>query len=390
MLEKVLRRGHILWSVQKDAVRRAAVPPGPAGLLVVGLQALGHVVVNHKGDVGLVDPHTEGVGGHHHRAAVVLKVLLVLPPLLLGQARVVPGGGHPLVPQRLADLVHGGPGGAVDNAALSHPLMEQPGEGLVLLSGPEHVEIEVGPVKARHLTDRVLERQQAEDVLPHRLGGRGGEGSHRRPPGQPLQEVPDFQVAGPEILPPLGDAMGLVHRHQGQGQTPGGGEKGLRLQPLRGHIEDAVGPLRQPPANGVLLLKGQGAVQVGRRDAQGFQGHHLVLHQGNQRGDHQGNPLQQQGGNLVAQGFSPAGGHNAHHVPPGQDAVNKGLLPGPEAVVPEVLFQRLIFVHNHAPSPVFLIIPENHWERICFVILRSTQTAKRVQRIGALHSFSTI
>lgn len=45
-----------------------------------------------------------------------------------------------------------------------------------------------------------------------------------------------------------------------------------------------------------------------RRDAQGFQGHHLVLHQGDQRGDHQGNPLQQQGGNLVAQEFSPVPG----------------------------------------------------------------------------------
>ena len=83
LLEEELGRGHIPLAIEEDALRRLPIPAGPAGLLVVGLQALGHVVVDDKTHVGLVDAHAEGVGGHHHRFAVVLKVVLVLPPLRL-------------------------------------------------------------------------------------------------------------------------------------------------------------------------------------------------------------------------------------------------------------------------------------------------------------------
>ena len=56
-----------------------AVPPGAARLLIVALQILGHVVVDDEPDVGLVDAHAEGVGGHHDADPVVEEIVLIVP-----------------------------------------------------------------------------------------------------------------------------------------------------------------------------------------------------------------------------------------------------------------------------------------------------------------------
>ena len=165
LLEEDPGGDHIPRAEEEDAVRRLPVPPGPAGLLVIGLQAFGHVVVDHVADVGLVNAHAEGVGGHHHRLAVKLEVLLVLPALVLGQAGVVPGGGDALAAEKGAHLLHPRPGGAVDDAALPPALLHQVQEDGALLLRPEDVEEEVGPVKAGDHRHRVLEAQLGDDVL---------------------------------------------------------------------------------------------------------------------------------------------------------------------------------------------------------------------------------
>ena len=50
--------------------------------------------VDYKADVGFIDAHAEGVGGHHDRGPVVGKTVPVLPPLRVVQTRVVAGGGE--------------------------------------------------------------------------------------------------------------------------------------------------------------------------------------------------------------------------------------------------------------------------------------------------------
>ena len=76
---------------EEDTVRRGAVTAGTARLLIVALQVLGHIVVDHKADIRLVDAHTEGVGCHHHPHPVVEKVLLVAVSLLIRETGVIPG-----------------------------------------------------------------------------------------------------------------------------------------------------------------------------------------------------------------------------------------------------------------------------------------------------------
>ena len=146
-----------------------------------------------------------------------------------------------------------------------------------------HIEVQIGPVKACNAPGRVLQAQKPEDILPDLGGGRGSKGRHHGSLGQRCHKVRDAQVAGPEILPPLGDAVSLVHGHQGDAQLPGQGGKAICLQPLRGHIQELVAPRFGLGAYAAEVRKGQGAIDVCCGNARLGQGGHLVLHERDQR-----------------------------------------------------------------------------------------------------------
>ena len=150
------------------------------------------VEVEDIADVGLVDAHAKGVRRHHDGGAVKLKIVLVLPPLGLAQARVVAGGGDAPLPQMVTDLFHVGAGGAVDDAAAPGPVLHQLGQQRELLGGPPDLEIEVGPVEARHDLHRVDQLQPLDDVRLDLRRGRGRKGRHHRAVGQPGHEVGDL------------------------------------------------------------------------------------------------------------------------------------------------------------------------------------------------------
>ena len=231
---------HVLPAVQQDAAGGQAVPPGAARLLVVALDVLGHVVVDDIADVRLVDAHAKGVGGHHDRRPVIEEILLIFPPLLRLQACVVSGGGDAPLVQEVTDLLYVLPGGTVDDPAFSWAALHQLQQCRLFVLRLLNLKIQVLPVEASGKAQRLPQPQQLFDVLFHIRGGRGGKGPHHRPPGQGLHERRDIQIGGPEVLAPLGDAVGLVHSDQGDVRVLRKGAKALGLQPLRRHIDDLV------------------------------------------------------------------------------------------------------------------------------------------------------
>ena len=68
---------------------------------------------------------------------------------------------------------------------------------------------------------------------------------------------------------------------------------------------------------------------------------HLVLHQGHQGRDHDGEPAPQQGRNLEAKRFARARGHDGERVPAGQQGLDHGFLAGSEFTEAEGFPQRL-------------------------------------------------
>ena len=115
---------YVLAAVEQDAVCRSAVASGPACLLVVAFQILRHVVMDNEGDVGLVNSHTEGVGGDYDGRAVVEKAFLAALPFLIGKPGVVTHGGISPLNQGAAHLFHRLAGRAVDDAAFSRMLLQ--------------------------------------------------------------------------------------------------------------------------------------------------------------------------------------------------------------------------------------------------------------------------
>ena len=97
---------------------------------------------------------------------------------------MVAGGGHAVLLEHPAYILHLLPGGAVDHAAPAPPVPDQGQQGVRLVLGVQHLKAQIGPVKAGDHLQGVLQLQNAADVLPHLSGGRGGEGRHHRPPGQ--------------------------------------------------------------------------------------------------------------------------------------------------------------------------------------------------------------
>src|SRR5699024_6289400 len=329
---------------------------GAPRLLVVAFQVFGHIVVDHEPDVGLVDAHAKGVGGHHHLDPVEQKILLVLAAAGGVHLAVVGRGPDAQPLQHGGGLLHLADGAAIDDPRglplLQQELHQRP--GLFALGQPPGLQPQVGPVEPRRQAERFPQAQLFLDVLADPGGGGGRKGRDHRPGGQLVGERADLPVAGPEIVPPLADAVGLVHRHHADRLLLGKAEEPLGHQPLGGHIDDLIPPLPGAAEHQGLLVRGQAAVQVGRGHPRRHQGPHLVLHQADEGADHQRHPRQQQRRHLVAHRLACAGGHHRQHVPAGQGRVHDLRLPRPEAVVPEHLLQYAVFVVHPAAASFLL------------------------------------
>ena len=234
--------------------------------------------MQHEADVGLVDAHAEGVGGHHHPASVVDEILLIPAALVVGQARMVARGGDAVLHQLLAGLVHRLSGRAVDDAGLipvSAHVVQHPAE---LVPGRFHVKIEVGAVEPRGHAEGVPQRQQLYNVRFDCVGGGGREGADHGPLGQSFDKSGDVQVAGTKILAPLGHAMGLVHGHQGDAERLAKAKKAGGRQALRGDVEYFIGAVARLSKHFDIFLGGEHGIDTGGGDAHGRQSGHLVFH----------------------------------------------------------------------------------------------------------------
>ena len=67
----------IFRAVEQEHFGRQPVAAGATGLLIVGLDAGGHVHMQHEAYIGLVDAHAESDGGDHDQALLMLEAALV-------------------------------------------------------------------------------------------------------------------------------------------------------------------------------------------------------------------------------------------------------------------------------------------------------------------------
>ena len=87
--------------------------------------------------------------------------------------------------------------------------------------------------------------------------------------------------------------------------------KGNASQSLRGYIGKPDAALSQSIQTPSLFGRGERTVDVGRRDAEFCQTVHLILHERDERGNHQCQPWKMKRGQLIHQRLPSPGGH--HH-----------------------------------------------------------------------------
>jgi len=321
---------NIFSAVQQNALCRRAVPSGTTSLLIVALQIHGHVIVNDKRHVGLVNTHAERVRRHHDRLAVVQEIVLILCPFRVGQTCVIPRGWKAVFPQSITDFLHRFSGGAVHNAAFAVVFPQQLKQFPRLIIGTAYPEKQVFPVKSGMYDFRLLQFQNPCNIRLYLLCCRSGKGGTDRTCRQLFHKHRNIQITLPEILSPLGNAMCLIngdhtHRHL-LCQT----EKAVRHQPFRCNVQNPALPLLYHLHRVIEFFLRNAAVHIRRRDTHLPESLHLIFHQRDQRRNDNGHPAEQQGRDLIADRLTGSGRHDRQHVPSGQDRIDRLLLSGAE------------------------------------------------------------
>ena len=207
-----------------------------------------------------------------------------------------------------------------------------------------HLVIEVGTVEGTHEVLRCGDAQILFDVLAHLVRRRGREGNDGRHTDL-VDHRADAAVLGTEVVAPFRDTVGLIHGIEGDlHRREELGVLGL-VQTLGRHIEQ-LGPAGEHIVLHFVNLSatlrrveevGHAVVLRGLTD-----GVHLILHQGDERRDHDGRALHHKRRQLVAQTLAAARRHQHESVVAGEQVVDDGLLIAFEGVKAEVLPQCLV------------------------------------------------
>ena len=216
-LDEVHVQGLVAILGEEQRTRRRAVPPGAAGLLVVGLERRRHGGVHDRAHVGLVHPHAERVGGADDPHAVGEEAALDLGAALALQPRVV---GECRLAERLRELrrrlLGSGARARVDDG----------GEGVLARAGTRRA---ASASRVRRGAQPRRRGWAGRSRWPLAVARAARAARRRRPPRAEWQwpwtprssrapsaarSVGEAEVVGPEVVPPLRDAVGLVHHEQ--------------------------------------------------------------------------------------------------------------------------------------------------------------------------------
>lgn len=195
--------------------------------------------------------------------------------------------------------------GDVDDArlvgTLAHPFDKA--SAFVLTAHRFHQQIEVWPVETggHHVFRR--DGEFRFHIRDHFRGRGGGQQQCLRDVELALV-VRELEVVGAEVMAPLRDAVCLVHHQQRDRHLLQEVAKALVLQALHGNHQDLqfAGLGASHHITGVIAALSR--IDTACRNAMALQECQLILHQGEQRRDHQCQVRQQHCRHLVTQGLA--------------------------------------------------------------------------------------
>ena len=259
--------------------------------------------MDDEAHVRLVDSHAEGDGGHNYVHLLGEEFVLVVGTGFGIQSRVVGERLDAVDFQQGSHLLHLLPAQAVDDAGPSRILLDIPDDVLLGFDLVAHLVKQVGPVERRLEHPRIRNGEVFHDIALHLRGGRGGEGDDGRVTDL-VDEVADPPVFRTEIVSPFRDTVGLIYRIERNLDFLEQLDVLLLGEGLGRHVQQFGGAGQQVGLDFGHLGAAQRGIQemcdalvAGYETADGI---HLVLHQGDERGDDDGRPFHDQGRQLVA------------------------------------------------------------------------------------------
>ena len=302
-LHELLQFAYILIAVVGDAEAFFAVAARAPGLLIIALYALRDVVVDYETHVRLVDSHAEGDRGHYHIYLLHQELVLILGTHLRIETCVIrqrpdavdaEEGGH------LLDLL---PAEAVDDAGLAGILAYETHYVLLRLNFVTDFVIKVGAVEGRLENDGILNTQILEYVALHFWSSRCGEGDDGSA-AYLVHQTADAPVLRSEVVSPFRDTVRLVHSVERYLDFLQKGYVLFLCQRFGSDVEYLGASGEKVGTDLVYFLPRQRGIQemgdtlvAADKAAQHI---HLILHERNQRRNHDSRALRHKGRELIA------------------------------------------------------------------------------------------
>ena len=222
---------------------------------------------------------------------------------------------------------------AIDDAAAAR-LAQQGAQLGPLALARRRLDEDVRAVEGGTEDRRFGQSQLQADILDRtRVGGRRER--QARDTRKAFAKHAEAPVFRPEVMPPLADAMRLVHGKERDRDLVQPLERAIQRQALRRDIEQLQPPAMQVAQHRPRLVRRQVGMQRGGRDTLLAQGRDLVFHQRDQRRDDDPDPRPAERGNLEAEALAPAGRHQHQARPTRGGVADDVLLPPAEVLMAE-------------------------------------------------------
>ena len=165
---------HIRWIVKQHRFRGQAITPGASGFLIIGFDIARNIKVDHEADVWFIDAHAERHRRHHNLQVIALEFFLHVRTDIVFKPGVISRCADTLALQTRCGVFYFRTTITVNNPRLTalflhvaHQLIER----FELLH--QHV-ANIRAIKTADLNQRIVQPQQAHDILPRGVVGGGG------------------------------------------------------------------------------------------------------------------------------------------------------------------------------------------------------------------------
>ena len=239
---EITEHDEVIRAGEDFATGRQTVSARAADFLLIILQRLRQVEMNHRADVGLVDPHAERNRGDNDIAPPLHEVVLGRSTHLVGHACVVGPRGETAGFQMLGDFFGRVLEGHINDGGMAGFLAEALHEEIhsLRIGSGCYMDREVAAMERGDGAVLLADAKAFANFLSHGWCRCRGEGQHARD-AEFFCQSRETQVVRPEIVTPLGNAMRLVDRQQAGRVFAKTRDESLAGKPLRRDIEQLEG-----------------------------------------------------------------------------------------------------------------------------------------------------